>query len=88
MEDALNTLADPERSHLIRRHRHLGKRRWDDLFERHVEEELELEGAWQQATQDRALWMAMKEGVVQAAATQLMDLTELTAGRILTLNRN
>lgn len=53
------TPVDAERSRLNRGHRRLGgKRRWDDLIQRRVEEALEREEPWQQATQVRASWMA------------------------------
>lgn len=58
----LRKTADPERSPLGRGHRHLGKRRWDDLIQRHVEERREPENPWQQATQDRTAWAATEKG--------------------------
>lgn len=81
MRGLLHQPMDPEQRRLNRGHRHLVKRRWDDLIERHVKGMRERKEPWQPATLDRTNWAAMAEGFVQRVLLRRIA-SEVVGGRV------
>lgn len=49
---------------LNRGHGYLGRRRWHEVTQRHVDDEGQAQGPWQLAAQDRERWASLEQGFV------------------------
>lgn len=72
--------SDPTRRRLNGGHRCLGRRRWDDLVQRHVDAAKGEDTPWHEATQVRDAWCAMEADFVagalrRAIKTQILQTT-------------
>lgn len=62
-----------------RGHKYLGKRRWDEAFQKVVG----LEVPWKEAAQDRQQWNRMEVTFVQKVARRTLALDEIPTGRFM-----
>lgn len=60
----LHVDADRGRQRLNRGHRYFGRRRWDEVMQRHVDDDGVAEGPWQLPALDREHWGSLSEGFV------------------------
>lgn len=66
----------------MRGHKYLGKRLWDEGFQRVVLDH-GLETFWQDAAQARQNWIRMESAFVKHAASITHDIEELPRGRFM-----